>query len=154
MALAVRNLQRRIRLSPTRVGRTVRIALRCLGRADRDVHVSLVDDAAIRRLNARYLGRSSRTDVLAFNLEIPGGSVLLGEVIVSADTAARQAARLCVPVALEVDLLAVHGLLHLVGYDDAEPAEARLMHERAREILSCSADRPVPARLWSGLLRA
>jgi probable rRNA maturation factor len=94
-----------------------------------------------------------RADVLAFNLEIPA-AVLLGEVIVSADTAARQAARLCVPVALEVDLLAVHGLLHLVGYDDAEPAEARLMHERAREILSCSADRPVPARLWSGLLRA
>ena len=154
MALAVRNLQRRIRLSPARVGRTVGRALRLLGRADREVHVSLVDDAAIRRLNARYLGRSSRTDVLAFNLEIPGVSALLGEVIVSADTAARQAALLSVPVALEVDLLAVHGLLHLVGYGDAEPTEARLMHERAREILSGSADRIVPARLWSGLLHA
>jgi len=116
--------------------------------------VSLVDDAAIRRLNSRYRGRSSRTDVLAFNLEVPGPSALLGEVIVSADTAARQAALLRVPVALEMDLLAVHGVLHLVGYDDADPAEARLMHERAREILSGCAGRPVPARLWSGLLPA
>ncbi len=154
MPLAVRNLQRRIRLSTPRVGRTVGRALQFLGRADREVHVSLVDDAAVRRLNARYRGSSSRTDVLAFNLEGPGASALLGEVVISAATAARQAARLRVPVALEVDLLAVHGLLHLVGYDDAEPVEARLMHERAREILSRCAARRVPARLWSGLLGA
>lgn len=154
MSVAVRNLQRCYRLSTARVRRTVERALHLVGRADRDLDVSLVDDDAIRRLNTRYHHRRWRTDVLAFDLEVPGPSPLLGEVVISAETAARQAAAVRVSVALEVDLLAVHGLLHLVGYDDAEPTGARLMHERAREILSRCADGAVPARLWSGLLRA
>lgn len=154
MPVSVRNLQRRIRLSTTRVGRTVAGGLRLLGRADRNVDVSLVDDAAIRRLNARYHHTDSRTDVLAFDLETPGPSALLGEVVISAETAARQAATVRVAVALEIDLLAIHGLLHLVGYEDGEPTEAGLMHERAREILARCVACPVPTRLWSGLLRA
>ena len=56
------------------------------------------------------------------------------------------------PVALEIDLLLVHGLLHLAGWDDHSPGEARLMHERTRAILSAGARRPVPERLWEGLL--
>jgi probable rRNA maturation factor len=126
-------------------------ALSALGRADRDVHVSVVDDPAIRRLNARYLRRRATTDVLAFDLRAPGPSRLMGEVIVCADTARRQARQAGVPVALELDLLVVHGLLHLAGWDDHEPREARLMHERAREILA-GAGRRAPRRLWHGLL--
>jgi ssRNA-specific RNase YbeY (16S rRNA maturation enzyme) len=53
-----------------------------------------------------------------------------------------------VPVALELDLLATHGTLHLVGWDDRDPVEADLMHRREREIM-----RGAPARLWKGLLR-
>jgi rRNA maturation RNase YbeY len=56
-------------------------------------------------------------------------------------------------VALELDLLVVHGVLHLTGWDDHEPEEARLMHERARQILA-RARRQAPARLWAGLLEA
>ena len=110
-----------------------------------------VSDAEMRRLNARYHGRRRPTDVLAFDL---GGSPtrLLGEVIISADTAARQAHRAGVPVALEMDLLLVHGLLHLAGYDDRAPLDARQMHERARAILSRGGRARVPAALWRGLL--
>src|SRR6266516_5938557 len=133
MAAAVANLQRRVRVSPARLKRTAERTLRSLGRAGRDVHVTVVDDAAIRRLNARWMGTRRSTDVLAFDLDVPGPSRLLGEVIVSADTARRQARQAGVPVALELDLLVVHGLLHLAGWDDHEPREARLMHERARE---------------------
>jgi len=117
--------------------------------------VSVVGDRDIRRLHARYLGRRRATDVMAFNLE--GGPVtglLLGEVVISADTALRQSRRVRVPVALEIDLLLVHGILHLVGWDDHTPAEARRMHEREREILSAPRHRPIPARLWTGLLPA
>jgi probable rRNA maturation factor len=89
-----------------------------------------------------------RTDVLAFPLDPP----LLGEIVVSAETARRQARALRVPLALELRLLVTHGVLHLVGYDDREPLEARLMHERERQILG-GAGRSVPDRLWSGLLR-
>jgi len=113
--------------------------------------VSVVGDRAIRRLNARYLRSRKTTDVLAFNLDAPGPIRLLGEVIVCADTASRQAKRVGVSVALELDLLVVHGLLHLAGWDDHEPREARLMHEREREILA-GARRQAPPRLWAGLL--
>ena len=153
MDAAVSNRQRRVRVSTRRLRATAVAALSALGRADRDVHVSVVDDAAIRRLNARYLRRRTTTDVLAFDLHAPGPSRLLGEVIVCADTARRQARRVGVSVALELDLLVVHGLLHLAGWDDHEPREARLMHEREREILA-ETGRRAPSRLWNGLLES
>jgi probable rRNA maturation factor len=78
----------------------------------------------------------------------------MGEVVISAETAARQARRLGVPMALELDLLLVHGLLHLVGYDDSDRLEARLMHERERDLLSRGRRRALPSRLWRGLLPA
>lgn len=155
MAAAVANRQRRVRVSTARLRATAEAALRALGRADLHVDVTVVDDPAIRRLNARYLSRRRTTDVLAFDLEADfhatGPSRLMGEVIVCADTAKRQARRVSVPVALELDLLVVHGLLHLAGWDDHEPREARFMHEREREILA-ETGRRAPARLWNGLL--
>jgi len=149
--VAVSNRQRRVRVSTPRLRATAEAALRALGRADLHVDVTVVDDGAIRRLNARYLRRRTTTDVLAFDLETPGPSRLMGEVIVCADTARRQARRVGVSVALELDLLVVHGLLHLAGWDDHEPREARLMHEREREILA-ETGRRAPPRLWNGLL--
>lgn len=149
--MAVSNRQRRVRVSTPRLRATAEAALRALGRADLHVDVTVVDDPAIRRLNARYLRRRTTTDVLAFDLEAPGPSRLMGEVIVCADTARRQARRVGVSVALELDLLVVHGLLHLAGWDDHEPREARLMHEREREILA-ETGRRAPSRLWNGLL--
>jgi probable rRNA maturation factor len=77
---------------------------------------------------------------------------LVGQLVISAETAARQARALGVPLAAELDLLVTHGVLHCVGWDDRDPAEARLMHERARAILTAGGRR-VPARLWRGLLR-
>ena len=114
--------------------------------------VAVVDDAEIRRLNARWRGIARRTDVLAFPLEAsetPGQ--LLGQVVLSAETAHRQARRLEVPLGLELDLLVTHGTLHLVGYDDRDPVEALLMHRRERDILGTGRAAP-PARLWQGLL--
>ncbi|HET7875516.1 MAG TPA: rRNA maturation RNase YbeY [Methylomirabilota bacterium] len=151
MAVSVRNRQRRVRVSLPRLRSLATRVLRALGRADREVHVTVVDDREIRRLNRQYLGSTKVTDVLAFDLETPGPSRLLGEVVISAETARRQAGSVDVPVALEIDLLLVHGLLHLAGYDDHEPGEARLMHERERDILR-AARRTVPAGLWHGLL--
>lgn len=161
MSLSIQNRQRRVPVSLPRFRRLVSRTLSALSRSDRDVHLTLVDDREIRRLNRRYLGTRRPTDVLAFNLELDAGppflesprpARLLGEVIISAETAARQAARLRIPVALELDLLLVHGLLHLAGYDDHKPDEARVMHEREREILSRGRRRSLPARLWTGLL--
>jgi probable rRNA maturation factor len=152
LSVSVNNRQRRLKLSAPRLGAVGRRALALLRRSDRELHVTVVGDREIGRLHARYLGVQGPTDVLAFNMESPGPSRLLGEVIISAETAARQAARVDVSLALELDLLLVHGLLHLVGYDDHEPRAARRMHERAREILSRVRRRPPPGRLFVGLL--
>jgi probable rRNA maturation factor len=152
LSVSVNNRQRRLRVSTPRLGAVARRALALLKRPDRELHVTVVNDREIGQLHARYLGVRGPTDVLAFDIDGPAPSRLLGEVIISADTAARQAARLDVSLALELDLLLVHGLLHLVGYDDHEPRAARRMHERAHEILSRVRRRPPPDRLFIGLL--
>ena len=137
--IAIDNRQRRP-VDLARLGRTGRAALRALGAADREVSLALVGDRRIRALNARYRGVRARTDVLAFPLD--GPAPVLGEVVISVETARRQARRLGHSLAEELDLLLIHGLLHLVGYDDRDPGEARLMHARELEILSRLYARP------------
>lgn len=154
MAVVVSNRQHRVAVSAARLARTAGRALAALGRAAGDVDVLVVDDSVIRRLNGRHRGVTRRTDVLAFPLEAPRTpSPLVGQIVISAETARRQASRLGVPLATELDLLVTHGVLHLVGYDDRDPVEAGLMHERERQILG-AARRRLPARLWRGLLDA
>jgi probable rRNA maturation factor len=129
-------------------------ALRAVGREGGSVEIALVADAEIRRLNRVFRGVGRRTDVLAFPLEVAeaaGG--LVGQIIISRDTARRQARRLGVPLALELRLLVTHGVLHVVGYDDRDPVEAHLMHRRERAILEATGQR-IPDRLWQGLLHA
>lgn len=147
MAAVVDQRQRRVPVSRMRLTRAIDRALAAVGRPAGVVEVAVVDDAQIRALNAAHRGVARRTDVLAFPLEAPEAGPLLGQLVISADAAARQARRLRVPLALELDLLATHGTLHLVGYDDRDPVEADLMHRRERDILG-----DTPARLWEGLL--
>lgn len=147
--IVIDDRQRVVPAPRARVRRAARRALATLGRTGGSVEITLVDDAAIRALNRAWRGIGRRTDVLALPLETEGAAGgLLGQVVISAETAARQAARLGVPTALELELLVTHGLLHLVGYDDRDPLEAQLMHERERTILGPG----TPARLWRGLL--
>ena len=148
MPAAIEQRQRRVPVSIARLRRAVERALAAVGRPAGLVEVSIVDDAEIRELNARWRGIRRHTDVLAFPLQASGdSSPLVGQIVISADAAARQARRLGVPAALELDLLATHGTLHLVGWDDRDPVEADCMHRRERQILGRT-----PARLWAGLL--
>jgi probable rRNA maturation factor len=147
MAAVVDQRQRRVPVSVRRLSRAIDRALAAVGRPAGVVEVAIVDDGEIRALNAAYRGVRRRTDVLAFPLETPEAGPLVGQLVISADAAARQARQLRVPIALELDLLATHGTLHLVGWDDRDPVEADLMHRRAREILG-----DTPDRLWHGLL--
>jgi probable rRNA maturation factor len=150
--VSIENRQRRTRVFARRLAATGRRALRALRRSQLDLSVAVVDDRQMRRLHGRYLGAYRATDVLAFDLGRSGGPRPLGQVVISAETAARQARSVKVPVALELDLLLVHGVLHLAGYDDHDPIRARRMHGRARQILSREGRARVPDRLWRGLL--
>ena len=150
MAVAVVNRHSRVAVPVARLARAARRALAAVGRPAGQLDILLVGDAEIRRLNGAWRGVRRRTDVLAFPLEIAPGP-LVGQVVISAEAARRQARRLGVPLGLELELLVTHGVLHAVGWDDRDPVEAGLMHAREREMLSAAHGR-VPDRLWRGLL--
>jgi probable rRNA maturation factor len=94
--------------------------------------VLLTDDAAMRELNRRYRGADEATDVLAFPQD---GGGLLGDVVISVETAQRQAAERGHSLDREVGLLLAHGVLHLLGWEDGEPAERRRMLARGRQVV-------------------
>jgi probable rRNA maturation factor len=99
--------------------------------------VSLVGDAEMHALNRDYRGKDRPTDVLAFAMRegepMPDGDNVLGDVIISLDTAARQAEERGVPLAAEVRDLLIHGILHLLGYDHEISAnESRRMKAKER----------------------
>jgi probable rRNA maturation factor len=152
MPVGITDRQDRVAIPVARLRRAGQHALEALGRPAGEVDVAIVDDREIRALNAAHRGIRRRTDVLAFPLELPGAaSGLLGQIVISADAAARQARRLEVALALELELLTTHGVLHLAGYDDRDPVEADLMHRRERALL-LDLHPQVPPRLWRGLL--
>ena len=129
------------------VERLRRIALGVLtgeGMPSAELGVLVTNDEAARRLNREYAGEDEPTDVLAFSLRegeefvSPDGVMRLGEVIISYPTASRQAAEAGRQVDEEIAHLLVHGILHLLGYDHAEPDEAWRMRLRESELLTGS----------------
>ena len=114
------------------VSRMVRAAALSDGRKDYEVVLRLCDDAAIHELNRDYRAKDKPTDVLAFaQREGPAGALhpeLLGDLVISVDTARRQARR---GLAVELLHLASHGLCHLLGYDHRDDDEERVMNKRA-----------------------
>jgi rRNA maturation RNase YbeY len=153
MPVEVTSRRRARGLRATDVRRDAEWLLHALG-ADGELSVALVGDEAIRGLNARYRRIDRSTDVLAFAQregEDPTlGGPLLGDVVISIDTAARQARGKQTTLAEEVRVLLAHGILHLLGYDhERSPAEARRMCGAPRRVgrgLSAKAPRPTGRR--------
>ena len=81
------------------------------------VELLIVDDETIRALNSAHRGKDAPTDVLSFPLEAGFANGLLGSVVISIDTASRQAAQNAIDLEQELQILFLHGLLHLLGYD-------------------------------------
>jgi probable rRNA maturation factor len=129
-----------------RVQRVAEQALVALGRAEDELSVLLCDDATIQPLNRDWRGKDKPTDVLSFPQvegEIGDGPELLGDVVISLDTAARQAAERGHSVEAEVDVLLVHGLLHLLGYDHHDPEEEADMRAEEARVLAALGRDPV-----------
>ena len=122
----VTNDQRRVAIPAARVRR---LARQVAGK--RSLSVAFVSDAAIRRINRTFLKHDFATDVLAF----PLGGDPWGELVISAETAAREAGARGIPVEEELLRYVAHGLLHLLGYDDHHPkARARMWRRQEREL--------------------
>jgi rRNA maturation RNase YbeY len=129
---------RRVPALARRLGRAARRLLRGLRLPAAEVSILLVSDREMRALNRRWRGTDRPTDVLAFaQAEAPGTAPdgVLGDVVISVDTARRQAAERGHGVGDESERLLIHGLLHLLGYDhERSAAEARRMHRRERTL--------------------
>ncbi len=105
---------------------------------DSDLTVALTDDARIQELNRDYLGIDAPTDVLSFpasETDPETGSPYLGDILISLPYAARSAAQAGHPLEAEVQLLVVHGVLHLLGHDHAKVREKAKMWKAQAEIL-------------------
>lgn len=125
---------------------------------DAELSLFFVDEATITELNRSFMGETGPTDVLAFPIDADdetrpgrspdGGStgpmrgedlgdppLLLGDVVICPSVANRNAQQRSIRFEDELALLVVHGVLHVLGHDHAEPEETRRMRERERELL-------------------
>jgi probable rRNA maturation factor len=100
-----------------------------------ELSVAVVGDAEMQQINRTFLGRDHPTDVMAFPYSTEEDH-LEGEVVINADEALRQAAQRSHGAEDELQLYAVHGVLHLLGYDDADVEQRKRMHERELSILA------------------
>jgi len=126
------------RVDTAKLERRASRALRALGLSRSELSIALVDDARIAELNERYRGSRGATDVLSFSLlegrHASRRGALLGDVVISVETAAAAAARRRRGLDEEVARLMIHGLLHLVGHDHerGEPEARRMRAEERR----------------------
>lgn len=127
------SLETSCRVDPAEIARVVGAVLAAEG-VERALSVVVVDDEGIHDVNRRFLDHDYPTDVIAFDLsgEEPGVD---GEVVVSWDTARREAAERGIDATSELLLYCVHGTLHLLGHDDKEQEDRERMHARQRELL-------------------
>jgi probable rRNA maturation factor len=132
-AVAVANLQCS-RINRRRLIDTARHVLAAQRIPKAELSVALVDDAMIHQLNRRYLAHDYPTDVITFPLS-DRVEPLSAEIVISVETAAREARQRGVPREHEVLLYLIHGILHLCGYDDSTPRAAARMRRRQQRLL-------------------
>lgn len=110
---------------------TAQKALAALGKSpDQDIQIIIADDESLQNLNNEFMGIDAPTDVLTFPLDFDNpesGTVYLGDIIISYPQAERQAQKAGHQTLEEIKLLIVHGILHLLGHDHAEPEEKEKM---------------------------
>ena len=128
--------------------RFAQAALGALGHSSAELSVLLCDDRFIRELNLRFRGIDAPTDVLSFEQDgrTFGHGQILGDVVISLDTARRQARRRSVPESAELRELLLHGILHLLGRDhgDGDVTDEPMLQEQ-RRLLEC-----LSSASWTG----
>lgn len=135
-----RNEVRRSGVDTRQLKSTARTLLRAAGEGESALSLTLVGDETIRELNREHRGKDKATDVLSFPLFEPGEETggeaerLLGDVVISVDTARRQAAEYDAPLQNEIYRLLIHGILHVLGHDHEVPDERAAMEAEERRL--------------------
>ena len=133
---------RGLRVDRKLLGRAVRLTARRHGVKSGVVELAIFSDSEISRLHKQYFGRRTATDVISFDLAEPrlpssnGIEIIQANLALGGQVARRQAKIHSTSINKELALYAVHGLLHVLGYDDASADGAQRMHEKEDELLS------------------
>ena len=130
--ITIKNLQKRIPIHPSRIKRAILNVLSSEGAGLKgEITVCFVDDSCMRGLNLRFKDKDCPTDVLSFDLsEKKINKGLLADIIISAEAAFKNSRRYMTAVSHELELYSIHGLLHLLGYDDSDLKQRRLMRKK------------------------
>jgi len=127
------------RISKSEIECITQKVLRYLGHSGSDVVICFTNDRAIKRLNKQYRGVDEPTDVLSFpynEINIESGRLYLGDIIISLEMANLQAEKKGWGLTKEIQLLLVHGILHLLNYDHENAKELKKMARKQEEILN------------------
>jgi probable rRNA maturation factor len=141
MAVLIDNRQKTHRLKMKRIKRTAQVVLNALDCPDGELSILLVDNSHIAELNEQYLDRIGPTNVIAFPMRAGEfadlAPDLLGDVVISLDTADSEARAAGIDLERRFRELLVHGILHLFGYDhETNDADARRMEDKSTELLA------------------
>ena len=142
MKIWIRNQQKHIPLNLGKIRRAAQRILTELGFLEAELSLLFVNDPQIQALNRKHLGRDEPTNVLAFPMREGEFSTLhphlLGDLVISVETAKRQSNRFGLNDMEMVILLMVHGVLHLIGYEhEGTKKGAREMTLKQRELFHC-----------------
>lgn len=140
MEILIEDKQNRHRIAHEEIKRKAKTILNALDCPDGELSIVIVDDPEMAKLNEKFLDRPGPTNVIAFSMrEGPFGEVnpnLLGDVIISVETAAREAKDAGISIELRFDQLLIHGTLHLFGFDhEKTPEQAKAMRVKEKELL-------------------
>jgi len=143
-----------IRADHAALRRCLRLCLKQMNFGRAEVSVFLTTDAEIRKLNKRHRGKDQSTDILSFGMReyrrpedpLPPHPEVLGDLVISLDTVQRQAQARGASLQEELHFIAIHGLLHLLGYDHATPTEELRMKACHQSLLALCQPAARPAR--------
>jgi probable rRNA maturation factor len=140
MEVLIDNRQSSCGISLKKIQQTVKVILGALNCPDGEISILIVDDPQIEKLNRKYLNRTGPTNVIAFPMREGEFSYLsphlLGDVVISTDTAAEEAQNSGMSMEQRFKELLVHGILHLFGYDhETSEQDARKMEKKSLELL-------------------
>lgn len=143
MEVVIDNSQEKIRIDESINELIEKVVLECLTLEEKalnyEISITFVDDEEIRELNKEYRNVDKSTDVLSFPLDenefdIPG-NILLGDIIISAETAKRQSEEYGHSLEREIAYLTAHSMFHLMGYDHMVEIEKQVMRDKEKQVM-------------------
>ncbi|MDX2498625.1 MAG: rRNA maturation RNase YbeY [Desulfobacterales bacterium] len=140
MEVLIDNRQKKYKISLKQIQKKAKAILNALDCPDTELSILIVDDPQIAVFNEQYLNRNGPTNVIAFPMRTgPYANItpqLLGDVLISVETAFREGKRVGISMEERFTQLLVHGILHLLGYDhETSDQDAHEMEKKSKEIL-------------------